>query len=440
MSTNRTSGVVVIVAGLWSAALAPTMGQKSNCPAWEQKHPARSPSPRYGHRMAYDSARGVTVLFGGLAGAAGQATWEWDGHDWMERSASGPPPRDRGAMAYDELRGVTVLFGGSGLGDTSEWDGVQWTLRSNTGPSPRFGHAMAYDKSRGVSVLFGGRSGSCGPSAVCGDTWEWNGSQWELRATTGPAPRWDHAMAYDSRRHVTVLYGGVYSSETWEWDGQVWLLRTSFVGPELRVGHSMAYDSLRGATLLFSGFGPEGADSQTWAWDGTTWTLLSGVGPPRRDYSAMAYDSARAVTVVFGGYLSDTHLFGNDTWELPSCPRDSDGDGVIDANDECDVSDLRSTIVIDDCDSGVANHLFDDGCTMADRIGECLANAGNHGSFVSCVAQLTHDWVDEGVITPRDKGPIQRCAAQADVPQPHVNGRNLSKVESTAPTETLWRR
>ena len=38
--------------------------------------------------MAYDTARQVTVLFGGAeAGAAGaplDETWEWDGSDWFE--------------------------------------------------------------------------------------------------------------------------------------------------------------------------------------------------------------------------------------------------------------------------------------------------------------------------------------------------------------------
>ena len=205
------------------------------------------------------------------------------------------------------------------------------------------------------------------------------------------------------------------------------------------MAHSMAYDSARGVTLLFSGAGPTGYNSETWEWDGTTWTLLSEIGPPARLYSAMAYDSARRVTVLFAGVVAGA-LAVNDTWELASCPRDSDGDGVPDPDDECDISDLRSTIVIAGCDTGVANQLFDDGCTMADQIGECAADGDNHGNFVSCVAQLTHDWADEGIITSRDKGPIQRCAAQADLPQPHVNGRNLSKGESTAPTETLRRR
>jgi len=420
MPAERTLRPMIVVAGVWLAGVAPTRGQSPDCPAWEQRHPMHAPRPQYGHAMAYDSARGVTVL-------VGAGTWEWDGADWTmvsERGWSYPQ------MTYDQTRHVCVLFKGD---STWEWDGVEWTLRETGVPPWRSNSAMAYDSARGVTVLFGGYW-------QLNDTWEWDGSQWELRATTGPAPRWEHAMAYDSRRHVTVLYGGwpSGSSQTWEWDGRVWVLRTAFVGPELRAAHSMAYDSARGVTLLFSGLGSDRrAGLQTWEWDGVAWTLFSETGPPARLYSAMAYDSTRSVTVLFGGSQVGA---SSDTWELPSCPRDSDGDGVDDPDDECDISDLRSTIVIDACDTGVVNQLFDDGCTMADRIGECAADGDNHGNFVSCVAQLTYGWVDDGVISTRDKGPIQRCTAQADLPQAHVNGRNLSKGESTSPTEPLWRR
>ena len=96
--------------------------------------------------------------------------------------------------------------------------------------------------------------------------------------------------------------------------------------------------------------------------------------------------------------------------------EDFDGDGVPDDVDNCPNSDLAESIIIDDCDTGVANELFDDGCTMADLIMLCAEDAPNHGQFVRCVAHLANEWKDEGLITGRDKGRIQRCAAQADVP------------------------
>ena len=85
-------------------------------------------------------------------------------------------------MAYDAARGVTILFGGSvNDGDTREWDGVRWAqvaAEDDGGPSARYYHAMAYDSERGVTVLFGG-AGPAGPSGL-GDTWEWDGVRWAL--------------------------------------------------------------------------------------------------------------------------------------------------------------------------------------------------------------------------------------------------------------------
>ncbi|MEE8381927.1 MAG: DUF1566 domain-containing protein [Thermodesulfobacteriota bacterium] len=111
--------------------------------------------------------------------------------------------------------------------------------------------------------------------------------------------------------------------------------------------------------------------------------------------------------------------------------EDKDGDGIGDACDDCiDVdadeacddedicleSNLKKTTIIDDCDSKVENLLFDDGCTMSDMITECVESAKNHGKFVSCVAHLTNEWKKEKLISRKEKGAIQSCAAQSDIP------------------------
>ncbi|MCH7814300.1 MAG: hypothetical protein IID40_09800, partial [Planctomycetes bacterium] len=98
------------------------------------------------------------------------------------------------------------------------------------------------------------------------------------------------------------------------------------------------------------------------------------------------------------------------------CETDTDGDGQIDDCDACPDSDVHETIVIEGCNSNVANLLGDDGCSMGDAITFCGGEAANHGAFVSCVAHLTDEWVTAGRITGREKGRIQRCAAQADIP------------------------
>lgn len=74
-------------------------------------------------------------------------------------------------MAYDSARGVCVLFGGwngsDRLGDSWEWDGNAWIERMTGGPSPRIGHTLAFDTARNMVTLFGGDV-----NGLNGETWE----------------------------------------------------------------------------------------------------------------------------------------------------------------------------------------------------------------------------------------------------------------------------
>ena len=192
------------------------------------------PSARRSHAMAYDSARNVIVLFGGLDDAtqlASSETWEWDGNAWTQRApATSPSPRYGHTMTYDNARNTIVLFGGHNVNgasnsETWEWDGNTWTQRTPaTSPSGRSYHAMAYDSTRGISVLFGGiQAATTGPSSS--ETWEWDGNTWTQRTpATSPSPRFLSGMAYDSGRDVSVLFGGqvqdfALNGETWEYTG-----------------------------------------------------------------------------------------------------------------------------------------------------------------------------------------------------------------------------
>jgi len=301
------------------------------CADWDLQD-VSGPSPRAGHALAYDAARGVTVLFGG--DDSGE-TWEWAGDAWSLRSPSVmPPSRSQHALAYDAARGVVLLFGGAAgdqlFGDTWAWDGSPgapgWTqLFPTSSPTPRAGHAMAHDAARGLVVLFGG----VGPDhGVRGDTWEWDGSPgapgWTLRDVAGPSPRFGHAVAYDADRSVVVLFGGFddqageYSGETWEWNGETWTLRSS-AGPTARVGHALAYDATRRATVLFGGeLNDSPYSGDTWLWDGSAWWPQSPPDAPApRSSHAMAYDALRSEIVLFGGVGEGTY---NDTWTLALLP------------------------------------------------------------------------------------------------------------------------
>lgn len=148
------------------------------------------PPGRQAHAMVYDAARGKVVLFGGMGtGPEGKMppalgdTWEYDGKSWTRRDGEGPSPRRSPGMAYDSKRGLVILFGGSAddgfRQDTWSWDGTNWKRLATTGPEGRAMGFMAYDKKRDRIVLFGGRKGW--PNGDLDDTWEWDGTSWKQR-------------------------------------------------------------------------------------------------------------------------------------------------------------------------------------------------------------------------------------------------------------------
>lgn len=202
-------------------------------------HHKHMPSAEAG--FVYDSRRDRFIAFGGTVGD-GQAygdTWQLAGSTWSKVTVpQNPPARQAHAMVFDERRGVTVIFGGTGsygpnqpaprLGDVWEFNGRTWTAREFTdGPGPRTSPGAAYDSKRGVIVIFGGvdRGG------FLGDLWAWNGTEWRKLAdasSAGPAARAMGHLAYDQRRDRVVLFGGRNGwpdgdlNDTWEWDGAIW--------------------------------------------------------------------------------------------------------------------------------------------------------------------------------------------------------------------------
>jgi hypothetical protein len=101
--------------------------------------------------------------------------------------------------------------------------------------------------------------------------------------------------------------------------------------------------------------------------------------------------------------------------------EDSDGDGK---GDVCDCSPRLydpcthdpCTVVIDGCDSGVPNHVFDGGTSFSDKIADCAAHAANHGQFESCVSHLLNEWRRMDLITPDQRSAIKSCAVHAHIP------------------------
>jgi hypothetical protein len=82
---------------------------------------------------------------------------------------------------------------------------------------------------------------------------------------------------------------------------------------------------------------------------------------------------------------------------------DTDGDGVPDGADTCPTSDVRPTVIIDGCDSGVANQVLDVGCTIADLVMHCAEEARDHGMFIKCVTRVSHDLQRAGTINKKEQ-------------------------------------
>lgn len=286
---------------------------------WTLRTTPVAPSVRVGCGIAFDSARNRTVLFGGGLLVSLADTWEWDGVAWQQQTpATAPSPRRSTAMAFDLARGRTVLFGGYDAtatsatvhNDTWEWDGTNWSLRATpAAPAARYEHALAYDVARQVTVLFGTQIG------VAADTWEYDGTTWTQRATPMPPQRVRGALAYDPRRGLTVLFGGQQLSpmqDLWEWDGTVWTQRVAAADPAPRLGAAMAHATTRNRSVLFGGSVSSPPNNETWEHDGDSWSLRQPTNaPPPRLKHALWSDGMDVF--VFGGLDTGANLLG-DTW------------------------------------------------------------------------------------------------------------------------------
>lgn len=163
--------VVVLYGGYDGSALGDTWEWNGTTTTWTEQSPAATPGTRHVHAMAYDCSRAVVVLYGGAESDAGNTeglkdTWEYDGSNWTQVCTNCPPgPRIHLTMAYDGARGRSVLFGGVNstnscdqYSDSWAWDGSTWVQVAGpgSGPDRRTSTAIAFDGCRARLVVFGG--------------------------------------------------------------------------------------------------------------------------------------------------------------------------------------------------------------------------------------------------------------------------------------------
>jgi hypothetical protein len=250
-----------------------------------------------------------------------------------------PSERMWGAIAYDSARQQAILFSGiyawSGNAgffhnDTWQWDGENWQALSPAQQPPgRSEHAMAFDEKRQVIVLFGGRSND-GP---LGDTWEWDGQEWRhIIPTTSPAPRCCHRLWYDSEQERIILYGGydresIFYNDSWAWDGQNWTNIDNLASPApVASGFASAYDPLNQQTVVLLAGWPVGTYIKR---DGVWTRPTLPVEPPERS-GQMVYDPQQQYALLFGGdhqarYFNDTWRFDGQEWQQLQSPLTPSG-------------------------------------------------------------------------------------------------------------------
>lgn len=201
----------------------------------------------------HDGTNGVSLWFGGTTlpfFTPVDDFWQWDGATWTQLfPPTAPPARESAGMAYDSARGRAVLFGGCGAGsqalaDTWEWDGASWMQRTPATAPPAGPAVLAFDAARSRTVAFS--------NAVPG-TWEWDGTSWQ-QIVTGNAPAgFVRSMTYDAARQVCHAIRPVgFGREEWFYDGTDWTAGPITNGPgSSRQG--VAYDTLRQVVLAYEG-------------------------------------------------------------------------------------------------------------------------------------------------------------------------------------------
>jgi len=265
------------------------------------------PAGEPGSGLFADAASGQVLRLGRFpAPDGGPALWAWDGAAgrWSARM---PPanlkwPIGSGALlpAWDSDRGQLLVYLSS-VRQLWRWrpGNETWELLTPAGvqtdgsmppdsipwPSQRSGSAIAYDPGAHRAVIFGGDA-SGAQQGVVGDLWIWDPATGQMsnppRPAAGwPAPRRDHALAYDPVRRRVLLFGGAVP----EASDELWALDTGAAAWE-RIG--------------------PGAD----------W-------PPARSRHALVLDEDRQVLILQGGVPASgsiTTLGGGffDTWELPA--------------------------------------------------------------------------------------------------------------------------
>ncbi|MEZ5966025.1 MAG: hypothetical protein R3F56_19470 [Planctomycetota bacterium] len=214
MTYDSRRGVYVLYGGVYPGGVNRLDTWEWNGTTWTQSFTAHNPGRTVRAGMAFDAARGVTLL-------VGPDTWRYDGTDWSQ-VATGP---GNGPLAFDVARHRCVWYGGNA--GTREWDGNAWSAPV-TGPvvsEP----LLAYDADHGVTVLV---------DATTGDIHTYDGTRWTTQyvPATRPPSRIEAGVAYAGPALGLLIYaggpinGGLYRNDLWQYVQHWWTTGSGCTG------------------------------------------------------------------------------------------------------------------------------------------------------------------------------------------------------------------
>lgn len=266
--------------------------------------PPAYPSPRYYNGIAFDSSRGVHVLFGGVDDSVVyNETWEYNGSTWVQILPTvSPAARYSSTLVYDKARNRTVLFGGwPGANEIWEYDGATWTLILSS-PVPMLGTGAAYDEDRQLIVFYSQ-----------GRTFEYDGTLTEVVTTEVPVGGFNTRMVYDiHRKRIVALEsswtnpdGTIIYPRLWEfYDGQWHKTQVERIGTTYA---GFFYDRKNRCTVIFGGLhgnygcGSEYYPKTVWVYDGQALGSIEGINAKEDAiFDFISYDENGLEGIAFG--------------------------------------------------------------------------------------------------------------------------------------------
>lgn len=295
----------VLLVGTVSAA-DPAVMYRYTRPGWEQIAPETVPACVNLAAMVYQDHDQKVVLVGGACanGSPSSKTWEWNGTNWTDVQTRGSTGGIYAhSLVYDSARGYTILFGGIDVigerNSTFIYRNGLWIFspQSLFTPGPREGFVFVSDPQQGAIWLFSGQNAGA-------DLWKYQYGRWSRVAgedapTTCAYPN----GAWDSNRNRLVIYCGD-TSDIYEFDGTKWTGFTTLTDePGTRRLSSLVYDPTLRRTVLYGGyeFFTRNYSPETWTWNGSQWTEVKGKHPGYRALAAMFYDPNQNKVVLYGG-------------------------------------------------------------------------------------------------------------------------------------------